>query len=318
MLSQHIPVMVEEVVRFLRPASGVYADLTVGGGGHAHRILSAARPDARLLALDLDDEAIARARQRLRDFGDRVTFVREDFRHLDKVLADLSVERLHGVLIDPGPSLDQLKAPDRGFSFDSPCLDMRYDRRRERTAADAIAELSQDDLAAVIRQFGDEGRAAQIAAEIAQARQRRAISDGATLAAHIAAAVGRRRRGDTGRAIRPETRTFMALRRYLNDEPGALSSGIRTAAAALVPQGRICVLTYHSLEDRIAKRELRDLEKACVCPPQLPVCQCGRSRLVRVLTRRPLRPTEEEVQRNYSARSAKLRVAERCPAATTE
>jgi len=312
MPTQHTPVMVQEVLHFLRPGSGLYVDMTLGGGSLARAILEAAAPDARLLGLDCDDAALRLAQETLAPFSDRVTYVREDFRHLDSILADLGIEGINGVVIDPGPSMDQFADLERGFSFDGTGLDMRFDRRREQTAADLIAELSQDDLAAVIREFGEQGRAGRIAAEIVQARRRRPISDAATLAAIVRAAITAPRRGDTGKRIRPETQTFMALRSYLNDEPKALSCGIRTAAAALVPSGRICVLTYHSLEDRIAKRVLRELQRACTCPPQLPQCQCGGRQQVVILTKRPLRPSAEEVQRNPSARSAKLRAAERC------
>ncbi|MFQ6131126.1 MAG: 16S rRNA (cytosine(1402)-N(4))-methyltransferase RsmH [Armatimonadota bacterium] len=312
MSTKHIPVLVQEILSFLRPASGVYVDMTLGGGSLSRAILEAAAPDARLIGIDCDDAALRRARQTLAAFGDRVTYVREDFRHLDSILADLGIAGINGVVIDPGPSMDQYADLERGFSFEGTGLDMRYDRRRGKTAADIIAELSKDDLAAAIRGFGEEGRAGRIAAEIVKARQRRPISDAATLAAIVRAAVAAARPGDTRRRIRPETQTFMAIRSYLNDELNALSCGVRTAAAALVPPGRICVLTYHSLEDRTAKRALRDLERACSCPPRLPQCRCGGRRQVVILTKRPVRPSAEEVQRNPSARSAKLRVAERC------
>lgn len=312
MASRHIPVMVEEVVGFLRPASGIYCDATVGGGGHAHALMTAAQPDARLIAIDWDEAALELAKERLAEFSTRITFVRDDYRNLPAILASLGVEHLDGCLIDTGLSADQLADRSRGFCFDGTTLDMRMDARREKTAADIVAELPDDGLAAVIRQFGQEGRAKRIAAEIARFREREAISDAATLAELIKAAIPARPSARS-RRIRPETKTFMALRLYVNDELGSLFCGIRSAATALKPPGRLCIVSYMSLEDRIAKRALRELAGKRLAPlPSLPINEPTLPKEVNILTPRPLRPSEAEVRRNPSARSARLRVAERC------
>lgn len=298
---------------FLRPSSGIYSDMTLGGGGHAHALMSAAAPDARLIAIDWDEAALALAKERLAEFAPRVTFVREDYRNLPDILTALGIEHLDGCLIDAGVSADQLADRDRGFSFDGTNLDMRMDARRETTAADIVAGLPEDGLAAVIRQFGQEGRAKRIAAEIARYREREAISDAATLAELIRAAIPARSSARR-RRIRPETKTFMALRLHVNDELGSLSCGIRSAATALRPPGRLCILTYMSLEDRIAKRALRELAGKRLAPlPPLPIEQEELPpKEVNILTRRPVRPSAAEIRRNPSARSARLRVAERC------
>lgn len=312
MRSKHNPVMVAEVVRFLRLSSGTYCDMTVGGGGHAHALMSAANPDARLIAVDWDEAALVLAKERLAEFAPRVTFVRDDYRELPTILDSLGVDHLDGCLIDTGVSADQLADRSRGFSFDGTGLDMRMDTRREKTAADVVAELPPDDLAAVIWQFGQEGRAKRIAAEIARYREREAISDAATLAGLIRAAMPARTSGRRKR-IRPETRTFMALRLHVNDELGSLSRGIRSAATALRPPGRLCILTYMSLEDRIAKRALRELAGSRLAPlPSLPLDEPSPPKEVTILTPRPLRPSATEVRQNPSARSARLRAAERC------
>jgi 16S rRNA (cytosine1402-N4)-methyltransferase len=312
MPSVHIPVMVEEVVSFIRPSDGVYCDMTVGGGGHSHALMSAAGPDARLIAIDWDDAALPRAQERLAEFSPRVTFVRDDYRNVAAILDSLGVEHLDGCLIDTGLSSDQLADRSRGFSFDGTNLDMRMDARRDTTAQQLVAELPVDGLAAVIRQLGEEGQAKRIAAEIARYREREAISDTATLAALVRKAITPRRSASK-RRIRPETKTLMALRLAVNDELGSLSCGIRSAATALKSPGRLCILAYMSLEDRIAKRALRELAGTRLASlPSLPIIEPTPPKEVQILTPRPLRPSAAEVRRNRSARSARLRVAERC------
>lgn len=307
---RHVSVLGEEAVEWLRPRpGGLYVDGTVGGGGHSFRLLSRIGPGGRLIAIDKDGAALERARARLEAFGEAVTFVRDDFRRLADVLARLGVEAVDGVLLDIGVSSFQLDDARRGFAYshDAP-LDMRMDGRDGPTAADLINTMPRDELVRILRTYGEERHAARIARAIVEEREREPLLTTTRLAEVVKGAIpaAARRTGP-----HPARRTFQALRIAVNDELGALEEGLRAAVAALKPGGRVAVISFHSLEDRIVKQMFAELADPCRCPPDLPVCRCGRRPVIQILTRRPVVPGEDEVAANPRARSAKLRVAER-------
>jgi len=283
-------------------------DGTVGGGGHAAAILEASGPDGRLVGLDVDDEALSAAAGRLRVYGERVVLVRANFAHLDRILQRLDIERVDGILLDLGVSSHQLGAPQRGFSFSAAGpLDMRMDRRLEVTAADIVNTYSEEELETIIRQWGEERKAARVARAIVAHRRRSPIGTTSDLARIVASAVGGRRGG----GIHPATRTFQALRIAVNDELANLKRALETGVDLLSAGGRFSVVSFHSLEDRMVKETFRRLADPCSCPADLPVCVCGRAGKVRLVTGRPVRPGEEEVRSNPRAASARLRTVER-------
>jgi 16S rRNA (cytosine1402-N4)-methyltransferase len=306
---EHVPVLLREAVDLLDPhPGGLYLDGTLGAGGHASEILRRSSPDGVLIGLDQDAEAIERCRKSLAEFGDRVILQQRNYRDLTAVLDDLSCQTVDGVLLDLGISWFHIKTPDRGFSFqlDGP-LDMRMDTTRERTAADLVNSLSREELAMIIREYGEERRAGIIARAIEKARARRPITRTVQLAEIISSVFP----PYPPRRIHPATLTFQALRIAVNDEIHALREGLNQAIPLLNSGGRIAVITFHSLEDRIVKRTFAAAAKGCVCPPKLPVCSCGRVPELKVLTSHPITAGREEVARNPAARSAKLRAAEK-------
>lgn len=308
---QHVSVMPEEVMQLLQPAAGhVVVDGTVGGGGHARLIARAIAPTGRLIAIDRDAQTLERARAALSEFGEAVTFVHDDYRNLRRILASLGVSGVHGVLLDLGVSSFQLDEPERGFTyrFDAP-LDMRMDPvRQPRTAAHLVNTLSAEELTRIFREYGEERFAQRIARHIVAKRRTSPFSTTGQLVDAIKEAVpaAARRTGP-----HPARRTFQALRIAVNDELGALQEGLRAAVDALLPGGRIVVISFHSLEDRIVKQTFNELARGCECPPDFPVCRCGKEPLLRILTRRPLVPGSGELELNPRARSARLRAAER-------
>jgi 16S rRNA (cytosine1402-N4)-methyltransferase len=285
----HLPVMPEEVARLLAvSAGGVYVDATVGPGGHSAEILRRAPGDIVLIGMDRDEEAIAEARGRIDD--GRFMLRKARFSELDLVLGGLGIGEVRGVLFDLGVSMRQMKDSERGFSFNSDGpLDMRMDRQEGRTAGDVVNTSSEGELARIIWEYADERHSRKIARAIVRARRRKAIQTCRELADVVFAAVGRRGR------IHPATKTFQALRVEVNDEPGELQAGLGKALAALAAGGRMVVISYHSLEDRAVKNFMREARSG------------GK---VRVLTPKPLRPQREEVLRNPSSRSARLRALE--------
>jgi len=303
---QHTPVLLQEVLEYLKPRpGGMYIDATVGGGGHAEAILEASAPDGRLLGLDADSEAIARTRQRLQRFGNRFVLVQSNFDQLARVARATSFWPVDGVLMDLGMSTYQLAEDERGFSFLRPGpLDMRMDRSLPQSAADLVNTLPERELARLIRTYGEEPHARRIARAIVQARP---LDTTVELAEVIAAAVPRRR----GQRLHPATRTFQALRIVVNDELGALERALPQAIDALHPGGRLVVISFHSLEDRIVKRYFQREARDCICPPRQPVCTCGHKARVRILTKKPITPTPEEITANPRSRSAKLRAVQR-------
>ena len=305
---RHVPVLLGEVLDRLPLAPGAQvADCTVGGGGHAEAILDRIVPGGRLYGFDRDPAALATASSRLERFGAAFVAVRRDFRDLAAALAERGATRLDGVLADLGISSLQLDDPARGFGFasDGP-LDMRLDPSAGDSAAELVASRNEAELTQLLREYGEEPQARPIARAIVRERQTAPIRS----TRQLAELVSRAARWRTVSRIHPATRTFMALRIAVNDELRGLDGFVRDAVSALKSGGRLCVISFHSLEDRAIKTALRNLEARCVCPPALPVCACGRPGILKVLTRRPVVPSAEEIAANPRSRSAKLRVAE--------
>ena len=305
---EHQPALAVEVTELLLPAvehGGVVVDATVGGGGHASRILEAAR-GATLVGIDRDPDALVAARSHLTAHSDRVRLAGGNFAQLETVLERLGIAAVRGVLLDLGVSSPQLDEAARGFSFRHPGpLDMRMDPGQALSAETVVNGYSERDLARAIRIYGEERFAARIAKAIVR---RRPIDDTTALADVVKEAIpapARRRGGH------PARRTFQAIRIEVNDEIRSLEKALPAAVNVSEPGGRILVLSYHSLEDRMVKRFFADEARGCVCPPDLPVCRCGAEARVRVLTKRPITPSSEEVARNPRASAAKLRAAER-------
>ncbi|MDH7485478.1 MAG: 16S rRNA (cytosine(1402)-N(4))-methyltransferase RsmH [Anaerolineae bacterium] len=305
--SHHQPVLLPETIEGLAVQPGRdFIDGTLGDGGHAQAILDGSSPDGRLLGLDADPDAIARCERRLAPYRWRVTLVHANFANLEEVARAHGFSQVDGVLLDLGLSSLQLAAPERGFSFqlDGP-LDMRFNPQQGLTAADLVNNLSEAELAELLWRYGEERHSWRIARQIVR---RRPLHTTAELAEAVSAAVGRRGR------LHPATRCFMALRIAVNDELTALEAALPQAVRLLTPgQGRLAVLSYHSLEDRLTKRWLQQEARDCICPPDAPTCRCGHKASLRILTRKPIRPTPQEVAANPRSRSARLRLAERLP-----
>ncbi len=310
MPSEHVPVLLEETLTALSCHPGkLYVDATVDGGGHAIEILRRTSPDGRLIAADRDPDAVARARARLAPFAGRFDLLHASFRDLPAALRARGVDCCDGVLLDLGLSSDQLADPARGFSFARPGpLDMRMDPGQSETAASIVDRASERELRDLLRAYGEEPGAARIARAIVRAREEAPIETTDRLAA-IVEAVSPRRRAPG--AVHPATRTFQALRIAVNDELSALAEALDGFIDLLAPGGRLVVISFHSLEDRIVKRRLRTWAGACTCPPHLPVCACGARARIRVVTRRAIRPSAAEIKANPRARSARLRAGER-------
>jgi 16S rRNA (cytosine1402-N4)-methyltransferase len=302
----HRPVLLEETLKFLAPErGGLFVDCTVGLGGHSEAILKSST-DTRVLGIDRDPEALAYSRQRLASFGDRFRAIHANFRDIATILQEANERDPNGILVDLGVSSLQFDSPERGFSFrfDAP-LDMRMDPTIGPTAADLLQQLPEAEIARIIFEYGEERHSRRIARRIVERREQgKPITTTAELAELVRVAVGGGRKRDQ---IHPATRTFQALRIAVNHELEGLEEFVETAVDLLIPDGRFVGISFHSLEDRILKRELRRLSGHCQCPPRLPVCSCGARKAVEVLTRRPVVPGAREVEENPRARSAKLR-----------
>jgi len=312
----HVPVLLEESADYLHlKPGGIILDGTLGGGGHAEAILERISPDGILVGLDLDQQALMASTSRLARFGDRIRTVQSSFRHMDTALGKLGIEGVDGVLLDLGVSSYQLDAPDRGFRFgdsaaSSTPLDMRMDPSQGVSAADLLQRASAEELQGWFQRYGELPGSRRLARAITQRRVRQPLRTTADLLQVIdEAGVG------GGRRHNPATLVFQALRIAVNDELGALEDGLGAAVSILRPGGRLVVISYHSLEDRIVKHSFRSAARGCICPPKQPICNCGRSPSLEVLTRRPLRPDSTETDRNPRARSARLRAAKRIPEA---
>lgn len=306
----HEPVMGREVLASLecRPG-GIYVDGTVGGGGHAQAILEQTAPDGLLIGIDRDSNALFASERRLQPFGRRKILVKGNFADIGKVLTNLKIKKVDGILLDLGVSSHQLDTGDRGFSFsiDAP-LDMRMDQDRHLSACDLVNLSPETELRKIIREYGEEPMAGRIARAILTRRAAAPIRTTAELADVVRRAVPAAYRQ---RKIHPATRTFQAIRIAVNDELSHLRDAIRSGIAVLNRGGRFSIISFHSLEDRIVKEAFRTAERGCTCPSDLPVCNCHRESEMKVLTRRPIYPGTDEIDANPRARSARLRTAER-------
>lgn len=309
----HIPVLAKETIEALdiRP-DGIYVDGTLGGGGHSSLIAKELSGGGRLIGIDRDEEAIEAAKERLMSEGllSRATLVHDNYANIPAVLKDLGIERVNGILLDLGVSSHQLDDTARGFSYskDAP-LDMRMDRSEERTAKDIVNTFTEDELKRILRDYGEERNAARIAREIVLRRAEKEIETTAELCDIIERSMPKKMRNAPGG--HPAKRTFQAIRIALNDELDPLTGTIGDLVGCLAPSGRLAVITFHSLEDRIVKIEFRRQAHPCTCPPTFPVCVCGNVSTGRVVNAKPLVPSREELEANPRAASAKLRVFER-------
>ena len=302
---QHIPVLYQAVIDLLKPVpGGLYLDGTLGAGGHARGVLIASSPDGKVVGMDRDPQALEMARENLAEFGERVIFIKDTYRNFQSHLNNLNWQCVDGILLDLGISSMQLDKPERGFSFraDGP-LDMRFDPEQALTAADLVNELSREELAEILFTYGEEKLARKIAEAIIANRPLVGTKDLAEIVKKVAR--------NPKSKIHPATRTFQALRIAVNQELDALEAFLPRALESLNTGGRLAIIAFHSLEDRIVKKFFRLESRDCICPPEVPICVCGHKARLKELTRRPLRPEESETDRNPRARSAKLRVAEK-------
>jgi 16S rRNA (cytosine1402-N4)-methyltransferase len=305
----HTPVLLPESIAALKPRpGGRFIDATLGGGGHAEKVLELSRPNGIVLGLDIDPTALDAARTRLASYGGRLITVNAFFDDMATAAAEFDLELVDGVLFDLGVSSSQLETPERGFSFQAPGpLDMRLGHAAGPTARDLVNDAPLLELERIFRDYGEERYARRIAQRIGWRRAERRIETTLELADLVAGAVPRRREG----RIHPATRVFQALRIAVNDELDRLRHALPQAVRLLAPGGRLAVISFHSLEDRIVKQFIRAEVRGCICPPDFPVCVCGRTPTLRQITTRPLTASDAERAANPRARSAKLRVAER-------
>jgi 16S rRNA (cytosine1402-N4)-methyltransferase len=327
--SGHSPVLYQVVLQALRPKpGGRYVDGTLGAGGHAWGILQASSPDGLLLGMDVDPQALALAQARLAEFGPRATIVRASYATVSRQLAESGWIAVDGIILDVGVSSMQLDTPERGFSFQADArLDMRFDPSNPTSAADLVNELDEKELADLIYRYGEDPSARRIARAILKNRP---IQTTQQLAGVITEAVGkyevrpsgqgRQRRSQSvapgegsfhKKPLHPATRTFQALRIAVNHELETLETFLPQAVMALAPGGRLAVISFHSLEDRIVKQFFRRESQDCICPPRQPVCTCGHRAVLNVITHKPIHPQAEEVRLNPRSRSARLRIAEK-------
>ena len=309
MMFEHKSVLLHETIDSLQvKPDGIYVDGTLGGGGHAYELCGRLGPEGRLVGIDQDEDAIAAAAKRLAPYQDQVAIVRSNYEQMDEVLDELGIGKVDGIYLDLGVSSFQFDTAERGFSYreDAP-LDMRMDRRQELTAADVVESYEEEELVRIIRDYGEEKFARQIARRIVKRRQEAPIATTGELAEIIKEAIPLKMRAVGGH---PARRTFQALRIEVNRELEVLEKSIDRMIGRLKPGGRISIITFHSLEDRIVKNRFRENENPCICPPDFPVCMCGRKSKGKIVTRRPVVPTAEEIEENKRCRSAKLRTFE--------
>ena len=306
----HKSIMLEEVIESLAiKPNGIYVDGTLGGAGHSSEIVKRLGEDGRLIGIDQDGEAIEAATKRLKPYKDKVTIVRSNYAQMKEVLRDLGIPKVDGILLDLGVSSYQLDNAERGFTYreDVP-LDMRMDQRQTKTAKDIVNDYSEMELYHIIRNYGEDKFAKNIAKHIVQARQKAPIETTGQLIEVIKAAIPKKVRATGGH---PAKKTFQAIRIELNHELDVLTQSIDGMIDRLAPGGRLCIITFHSLEDRIVKTRFRTNENPCICPPGFPVCVCGRISKGKVITRKPIIPSEQEMEENSRSKSAKLRVFEK-------
>lgn len=308
----HLPVMLSECIEYLdiKP-NGIYVDGTAGGGGHSEAVASRLGEGGRLVSIDRDGDAIAACRKRLERFGGRVTLVHDNYKNLAAILQALDIKHIDGALFDLGVSSYQIDSAERGFSYshdgDAP-LDMRMSREDKLTAYDVVNGYSEAELRRIISEYGEERFAGRIAARIASSRSEHPIRTTGELSELVRSAVPA---SSVERGSHPAKRTFQAIRIEVNGELDGIEPTLRAAAGALAKGGRIAVITFHSLEDRIVKRVFAELARGCICPPDFPVCVCGRTPEIKPITKKPITAGEAELSANARAKSAKLRVAEK-------
>ncbi|KNF09928.1 ribosomal RNA small subunit methyltransferase H [Gottschalkia purinilytica] len=305
----HISVLLNECIEGLNiKEDGIYVDGTLGGAGHSKEIVK--RLDkGRLIGIDQDSNAIKKASKELDNFMEKVTIVHDNFKNIKNILTNLEIEGVDGILLDLGVSSHQLDEGERGFSYNKDAyLDMRMDTTNELKAWDVVNSYTKDEIERIIKEYGEERWAKRIAEFIVKERSEKTIDTTTELVEVIKKAIpsGARRDGP-----HPAKRTFQAIRIEVNNELGILKQTIIDACNVLKKQGRICIITFHSLEDRIVKETFKELNLSCICPPEFPICQCNKQREVKIITRKPILPSNEEINNNPRSRSAKLRVAEK-------
>lgn len=306
----HTSVLLNETIEGLKiKPDGIYVDGTLGGGGHSFEIAKRLNDNGRLIGIDQDEAAILAAGERLKDFGDKVTIVRSNYRNALSVLHDLGIEKIDGMMLDLGVSSYQLDTQERGFSYryDAP-LDMRMDLRQTLTAKDIVNGYSETELFHIIRDYGEDRFAKNIAKHIVVARAKKPIETTGELNEIIRAAIPAKMRAEGGH---PSKRTYQAIRIECNKELEVLKESLEELIGILNPGGRLCIITFHSLEDRIVKTAFKKAENPCTCPPSFPVCVCGKKSQGKVITGKPVLPCEEEMESNPRSKSAKLRIFEK-------
>ncbi len=309
-MKEHVPVLYQEIIFYLQPCpGGKYIDGTIGAGGHSAGLLEGSAPDGRVLGLDRDVEAIEFSRNRLVAAGERLALVQTSFAEMDQVARRQGFTAVDGILIDLGLSSRQLASAERGFSFrlDGP-LDMRFDTTSGLTAAELLETLDESALSEMLRRYGEVRQNRKVARAILEARP---VDTTMQLAELVAQLETKDRRNKSSGRIHPATKVFQALRIAVNEELEALQKVLPAAVDLLRPGGRLAVISFHSLEDRMVKQFIREKSRDCVCPPEQPICNCDTRPVLRPVTRKVIRPTDDEVARNPRSRSARLRVAER-------
>jgi len=306
---EHIPVLLKEAIDGLNIRDdGIYVDGTLGGAGHSYQIIKRLTT-GKLIGIDQDINAINKAKEVLRDYSDKTILVHDNYVNIKKILFNLGIEKVDGILLDIGVSSHQLDQEERGFSYNKEApLDMRMDNTRQFSAWDVVNKYSQEDLEKVIWKYGEERWAKRIAEFIVNERKIISIDTTLDLVNIIKKAIPKRVRME---GHHPAKKTFQAIRIEVNEELDVLEKSIPTMCGLLNKGGRLCIITFHSLEDRIVKEEFKELNKECICPPEFPVCVCDKKREVKIITKKPIIPTVDEINRNPRARSSKLRIVER-------
>lgn len=308
---KHVSVLLDETIDGLNiNPDGIYVDGTLGGGGHSYQICKRLSSKGRLIGIDQDGEALEAARERLKEFEDKITLVRSNYCEIGTILKDLGIAKVDGIVLDLGVSSYQLDNLERGFSYKSDApLDMRMDQRQGKTAAEVVNEYSENELFRIIRDYGEDKFAKNIAKHIVMARQEASLETTSQLSEVIKRAIPMKIQAKGGH---PAKKTFQAIRIEVNRELSVLKDSLDTMIDVLNPKGRICIITFHSLEDRIVKIKFRESENPCTCPPSFPVCVCGNEPKGKVITRKPIIPSEVEMLENKRSKSSKLRIFERC------
>ena len=307
---KHVSVLLNETIDGLNiNPDGIYVDGTLGGGGHAYEVCKRLSDKGRLIGIDQDGEALEAAREHLKEFEDKITLVRSNYCEIDTILKDLDIDKVDGIVLDLGVSSYQLDNLERGFSYKSDApLDMRMDQRQVKTAADVVNTYSENELFRIIRDYGEDKFAKNIAKHIVMERQKKPFETTAQLSEVIKHSIPMKFQNKGGH---PAKKTFQAIRIEVNKELTVLRDSIDKMIELLNENGRICIITFHSLEDRIVKTKFRENENPCTCPPDFPVCVCGKESKGKVITRKPILPSKVEMEENPRSKSAKLRIFER-------